>query len=98
MVLATLMLEPFVKPLVLATLIWEMLHNHWFQQHLFLKCCTTNGFSNLMFGNVVKRMVLATLFLELLENQWFQQHYFWKCSNTTGFYNSVFGNVGNQWF
>ena len=54
------------KPMVLATLVLEMLKKQWFEQHCFRKCGKHNGSSNIVVGNVVKPIVLATLFLEMM--------------------------------
>ena len=44
-----------VKPIVLATLLLELLWN----QYCLGKCCKTNGFNNIIFENVVKQIVLT---------------------------------------
>ena len=66
--------------MVLGTLVSGMLYNQLFEQRYFRKCCKTNEFSNIVFGNVatllvvinivlgnvVKPMVLPALCLEML--------------------------------
>ena len=74
-----------VKPMVVATLLLEMLENQFVSNNCVCKCCKTNGFSNIIIGSVaktaglsnvvlgtvVKTMVLATFVLIMLSDQWF---------------------------
>ena len=52
-----------VKPILLATLFWNVLKENGFSNIIFGNVVNTNGFSNIIFEHVLKPMVLATLIL-----------------------------------